>query len=252
MPENEKIPDTPFPETADIETSSEEYAERFAGPTGQWMLEVQKQIVLSFLRSTSGSSILDVGGGHGQLAIPLCHSNFAVTVLGSSESCRRRISEIVDSGKCSFKVGNVIDLPFPEQSFDNVICFRLLTHCRQWRKLIGELCRVAKDSVIVDYPTNQSLNRFAPLLFKAKKKIEGDTRIWALFKHQDVQEQFVREGFMPEKRKAQFFLPMVLHRTLKCRSLSVVLEGICRTLGLTRMWGSPVILKAVRKRDISA
>jgi len=35
----------------------------------------------------------------------------------------------------------------------------------------------------------------------------------------------------------------VLHRMLKCRGLSAFLEGACRALGLTRLWGSPVIIE---------
>ena len=33
-------PQCPFPETADIHTSSDEYATRFSGPAGEWMLAV--------------------------------------------------------------------------------------------------------------------------------------------------------------------------------------------------------------------
>lgn len=236
-------------ETADIETSSDDYAARFSGPVGNWMLEVQEKITLGLLEDTPGVPILDVGGGHGQLAIPLCRNNFSISVLGSSESCRKRISGIVDTGKCTFTVGNVTALPFPDRSFDTVISFRLLTHCEQWPKLISELCRVARHSVIVDYPTSQSLNRIAPFLFKAKKKLEGDTRRWTLFKHDDVLREFVKHDFALKTKTAQFFLPLVLHRTLKCRALSVLLESLCTTVGLTHLWGSPIILKAVRTED---
>lgn len=242
------MPSTIFPETADIETSSDEYASRFSGTTGEWMLGVQEKIVLGFLQDTPEASILDVGGGHGQLAIPLCRGNFAVTVLGSSESCRKRISKIVDSGKCAFKVGNVIELPFSNLSFDTVISFRMLTHCKQWPRLIQELCRVARYSVIVDYPTSQSLNKIAPLLFKAKKRIEGNTRVWALFRHDEIFREFVKHGFVLNRKKAQFFLPMALHRALKCRTLSVALEAIFRALCLTRFWGSPVIIEMIQER----
>ena len=76
-------PQCPFPETADIHTSSDEYATRFSGAAGTWMLDVQEQITRRLLRGFEGSSVLDVGGGHGQLAIPLCRDGWRVTVLGS-------------------------------------------------------------------------------------------------------------------------------------------------------------------------
>ena len=236
-------PQCPFPETADIHTSSDEYAARFSGAAGAWMLDVQEQITRRLLRGFEGASVLDVGGGHGQLAIPLCREGWPATVLGSDESCRHRIQSIVDSGACRFVVGDVIALPFPDKSFDVVLCFRLLTHCARWPELVRELCRVARRAVIVDYPTGQSLNAVAPALFGAKKKFEKNTRTWALFRHAQVIEEFAKNGYAPAATGKQFFLPMVLHRMLQNRAASAALEAICRALGLTRRWGSPVIVR---------
>ncbi len=232
----------PFPETADIESSSDGYAARFAGPTGEWMLAVQERLTLSLLRPYGGAlSILDVGGGHGQLALPLCREGHRITVLGSSKECARRIRPALDSGRCRFRVGNVIALPFPDRSFDLAISFRLLTHCGRWPELVSELCRVARKAVIVDYPTSQSVNRLAPKLFAAKKKVEINTRTWRLFTHAEVRGVFAGQGFTRARRKKQFFFPMVLHRMLKCRPVSAGLEAVFRGVGLTRLAGSPVI-----------
>ena len=236
-------PDCPFPETADIHTSSDEYATRFAGAAGEWMLAVQERIARRLLRGFAGATLLDVGGGHGQLAVPLGRAGWNVTVLGSDESCRHRVQAAVDSGACTFVVGNVVALPFPDQSFDVVLCFRLLTHCERWPELVRELCRVARRAVIVDYPTGQSLNAIAPALFGAKKKFEKNTRTWALFRHAQVIGEFARNGYAPAATGKQFFLPMVLHRMLKSRAASAALEAVCRALGLTRLWGSPVIVR---------
>ncbi len=232
----------PFPETADIESSSDRYAGRFDGATGQWMLAVQEQLTRSLLEPLGRElSILDVGGGHGQLAIPLCNEGHAVTVVGSAPECAHRIQSVVDPGHCQFVVGNVIALPFEDHSFDVALSFRMLTHCQQWPTLISELTRVARHAVIVDYPTSQSINRIAPRLFDAKKKFETNTRAWRLFRHAEVNEAFAANGFRLEHTRKQFFLPMVVHRMLKCRPLSATVEQLCRATGLTRLAGSPVI-----------
>ncbi len=233
----------PYPETADIETSNDDYATRFTGVSGQWLLEVQERLTLPLIDRAQGIRVLDVGGGHGQLAIPLCREGYEVTVLSSDDSCRKRIAEIVDSGACTFVTGSVIQLPFEDNSFDTVISFRMLTHCERWSELVTELCRVAKHAVIVDYPTSQSLNAIAPLFFEAKKKVEVNTRTWKLFKHHEVLDAFSAEGFRKNKRRGQFFLPMVLHRMLKCKPISTFAEGICKMLGFTALWGSPVIIR---------
>ena len=59
-----------FPETADVETSSEDYARRFSGRVGEYFLEVQARAALDLLVPWPGARVLDVGGGHGTLGIP--------------------------------------------------------------------------------------------------------------------------------------------------------------------------------------
>ncbi|MFA5044006.1 MAG: NAD-dependent epimerase/dehydratase family protein [Kiritimatiellia bacterium] len=240
-----------FPETADIETASDDYAGRFAGAVGAWMLKIQEIAVLDLLKEHPGVAVLDVGGGHGQLAGPLCREHYPVTVVGSAEVCRRRIAAFVDARQCRFQAADILKLPFADRSFDTVLCFRLVTHCARWEELIGELCRVAARAVIVDYPTSQSLNRAAPRLFGAKKKLEGNTRAFRLFRHDEIAGAFARHSFVPGRRSGQFFLPMVLHRRLKCRPLSAALEGLLRQIGLVRRWGSPVVLE-MRRREPDA
>jgi len=125
-----------FPETADIETASDDYAGRFAGAVGAWMLKIQEAAVLDLLQDHPGVTVLDVGGGHGQLAVPLCREKYPVTVVGSAEVCRRRIAALVDAGlpadlsrrsllakgegpaqagQCRFQVADVLKLPFAER-----------------------------------------------------------------------------------------------------------------------------------------
>lgn len=239
-------PNCPFPETADIHTSTDEYAGRFAGAWGEWMLGVQERLTLELLSDLpKGATVLDVGGGHGQLAYPMVREGFAVTVLGSDESCKHRIESLVEEGKARFLVGSVVALPFADDSFDAVVCFRLLTHCEMWPTLVKELCRVARKVVVVDYPTSQSANAIAPALFGAKKKYEKNTRTWKLFRHKEVAEAFEACGWHRGGIRKQFALPMVLHRMLRSKGVSAAAEAVCRVLGLTRLAGSPVIAKWV-------
>jgi 2-polyprenyl-3-methyl-5-hydroxy-6-metoxy-1,4-benzoquinol methylase len=170
-----------------------------------------------------------------------------VTVIGSDISCKHRIEDLIKSGNCHFEVGNVIALPYPDKSFDVVVAVRMLTHCGQWETLVKEMCRVSRGPVITDYPTCQSLNAAAPALFGAKKKYEKNTREWRLFKHREVRDAFAAAGFAETGRFAQFFLPMVVHRALKCKPLSAFSESVCRALGLTRLWGTPVIASFEKK-----
>ena len=233
-------------ETADIESSSDDYARRFSGPSGAWMLAVQEHGCLDLLSGHPGITVLDVGGGHGQLALPLARGGWPVTVVASDPSCRHRIEAAVKAGLLRFVVGDLLRLPFPDQSFDTVVSVRMLTHCRRWEEYVAELCRVARRAVIVDYPTSESVNRIAPALFGAKKRLEGNTRTFTLFTHREIAEAFAAVGYVPAARIGEVFLPMVLHRMLRCRPCSAAVETICGGLGLTQRWGSPVVARFSR------
>lgn len=230
-----------FPETADIFTSSDNYARRFAGPVGEWMLNVQELWVVRFARAAGGESVLDVGGGHGQLACPLSSAGFNVTVLGSAPECAARLQPHVSEGRIRFVVGNVIELPFADRAFDVVVSVRLLSHCLRWERLIAEMCRVARRAVIVDYPARRGLNALSSFFFGMKRKIEGNTRAWRDFRDEEVVHAFECCGFHLVQQTGQFFWPMVLHRALRCAPLSRWLERPFRWAGITARWGSPVI-----------
>ena len=232
---------------ADVETSSAAYARRFEGSVGRWFLDVQARTTLELLRPRPGSSVLDVGGGHAQLTGPLVEAGCDVTVYGSSDRCSERLQEWVRSGQARFRSGPLLQAPFPDGSFDAALAFRLLPHVDGWRELVRELCRVARHVVIVDYPTARSANAVSGALFGVKKGIEVDTRPFRVFRDAEVEEAFAAAGFVRTARRPQFLLPMALHRGLRLVSLSRAFETTARVAGLTRAWGSPVILRAERR-----
>ncbi len=234
-----------YPETADIETSTDGYARRFAGGVGRWMLEVQEQTVAAWLKDRPGATLLDVGGGHNQLAGPLARRGHQVTVVSSDPSCRHRLEADIASGLVSFTTGNLIALPFADRSFDVAVSIRLVPHCRRWQDLVGELCRVARQAVIIDYPTSQSVNALSGSMFGLKKSLEGNTRPYALFTHDEIRGAFAAHRFAPARVRPQFLLPMVFHRTLKLRAVSSGLERLLAATGLTARFGSPVLIEMV-------
>jgi ubiquinone/menaquinone biosynthesis C-methylase UbiE len=236
----------PFSETPDIETSSDCYAARFSGEIGQWFLNIQERATLKMLEPYAGGTLLDVGGGHGQLTPALVREGYRVTVLGSDASCQNRIQDLLKTGSCKFVVGNAFSLPFADNAFDVVISYRFLAHIQQWQRLLSELNRVAAQATIVDYPTVKSFNSISPLLFKLKQSLEGNTRPYVSYDEAQLLQFLQSIEAKPDARYAQFFWPMVLHRILKLPQLSSALEMSARLVGLTSILGSPVILKSLK------
>ena len=106
-------------EQADVESSSEEYARRFGGPVGRWFLATQTRVTLDALAGLPpGSTVLDVGGGHAQVAPPLIEAGYRVSVAGSEAACGRRLVPWTSVGLCRFDVADLLHLPYDAGAFD--------------------------------------------------------------------------------------------------------------------------------------
>ena len=77
--------------------------------------------------------------------------------------------------------------------------------------LLKEMCRVAKKSIIMDYPDKRSANILYNLFFDIKKKMEGNTRTYLLFSRQEITRELGKNNFGKPILKPEFFIPMVIH-----------------------------------------
>ena len=106
-------------------------------------------------RRWPAARVLDVGTGTGRAAIALAARGARVTgVDASAEMLAVAERRAKDAG-----VDGHVHAPatptgsrFADRSFDAVICLRVLMHTPDWRQSLGELCRVARDRVVFDYP----------------------------------------------------------------------------------------------------
>lgn len=193
---------------------------------------------------------MDVGGGHGQLAVPLVEHGYQVIVTGSADVCRKKLDRFLPSNSFEYLTCDMLDLPFEDNYFDVVMAFRLLPHVDRWPKLISEMCRVSRNIVIFDYPDTRSFNFLYSMFFHAKKALEKNTRPFRLFKRGELFKVLSKHGFGNPVLKPQFFIPMVMHRLLRSVTMSKSSEFVFRYTGLTHLFGSPVILKATKLRVI--
>ena len=228
-------------DTPDVQMSSAWYASRFENETGKWFLEVQERAVLNMISEWPGASVLEVGGGHGQLTGGLTRSGYRVTVLGSRPICAELIKEYVQSEKCRFEIGNVNKLPYADKSFDLVTSIRLMPHAQDWKSFIAELARVARKAVVIDFAVLRSVNCLAERLFWLKRKIEKNTTGFVIYDEREVLEQVESVGLVLKRRFPQYFIPVSFHRLLERAGISKKMESFFRTVGLTNHFGSPVI-----------
>lgn len=234
-------------EQPDLASSTDEYARRFAGAVGHYFLDVQWEFVRAFLPAPGTCRILDVGGGHAQLAQPLVKLGYDVTVFGSNDACIPRLDREVGAGKYHYVSGDLLSLPLDSDSFDIVLAFRLLPHLDNWPRFLDEVTRVASKSVVVDFPDLCSVNWFSERLFAAKAMVEDNTRHYRCFHQREIVDRLTTNEFCNIELQGQFLFPMAIHRLMRTRILSESLERVARATGMTERFGSPVILKASRK-----
>ena len=125
-----------------------------------------------------------------------------------------------------------------------MISFRFLPHEDEWAAAIGEMSRLAKKVIIVDYPDIRSFNIFYSIMFKMKKAYESNTREFLTFNRKSIKNEFCKNGFCQLIFKPQFFFPMVIHRALKSGVISSLLEAFPKIIGLNKLFGTPIIVKA--------
>ena len=239
--------------TPDVETASDDYARRFAGPVGGWFLDVQRRLVLDLLPAAGARPlrILEVGGGHGQLTEALLEAGHEVVVHGSTPGALARLQALRERhpARLHLVAASLWTLPFPARAFDVVIGVRLLAHVERYASLLEEMARVGRDRVIVDFPPRLSANLLEPLLFQLKRRIERNTRPFFSYHAGALTRPLAAAGYGRFRLEKQFFWPMVVHRKAGRRGLAEGLERAPRALGLTRRLGAPALLVAERLEE---
>jgi SAM-dependent methyltransferase len=221
---------------------------RFGGPIGRLIADEQERIIAGFLAPVAGLTILDVGTGAGRAAIALASRGASVTAVDASAEmlavAERRAKEAGVS--VAFARGDAHALEFDDLAFDAVVCLRVLMHTPGWTASLAELCRVARQRVVFDYPA----------LFSAAALQAGSRRMlsalgvrveaYRVFSERTIRAALARNGFRIVDCHRQFVLPIALHKRLGSPSVTKRTERLLALAGLNRLAGSPVTIVAER------
>lgn len=113
----------------------------------------QYKSVLDYV--SSGDTVLDAGCGEGALSIMLAQKGAQVTGTDISvpnvEASNTYAKE--QGVHAVFQVADLENLPFPDNSFDVVVCSHVLEHIPDFDKGLHELVRVSRKRVVFAVPT---------------------------------------------------------------------------------------------------
>jgi len=230
---------------------------RFSGPIGEFLLETQERLLLDACRPLAqgdaghplaGCSVLDVGTGTGRAAIGLARAGALVTgVDASSEMLEVARSRAEVAGVvATFDVGDAHALPFPDAHFDAAVSLRVLMHTPDWQRCVGELCRVARTRVVVDFPSRSSLAALESLARHLKRAAGGKVEAYRVMPERRVAAAFAAHGYRVVSVHRQFVLPIALHKAAGSLAFTRGIERVLGAVGLLWLAGSPITLVAER------
>jgi ubiquinone/menaquinone biosynthesis C-methylase UbiE len=124
-----------------------------------------------------GSKILDAGCGPGEMAAKLMQRGYEVWGLDIAEAMVRRARE--RCGVNRFRVGDIERIPFPDNTFDGVVCLGVLEYLDTDAKALREIERVLKPGgmAVVSTP-----NAICPL-YQMDRIIAAAESLYAFAKH---------------------------------------------------------------------
>jgi ubiquinone/menaquinone biosynthesis C-methylase UbiE len=223
-------------------------AMRFSGPIGRLIAETQEQQVAAFLAPLEGRRVLDVGTGTGRAAIALARRGALVTgVDASAEMLQVAERRARDAGVAvTFARGDAHRLEFADRSFDAVVCLRVLMHTPDWRASLHELCRVAGDRVVFDYPSRSSAAALQSVARRVVHVVKPSVEAYRVFSPGAIARALKGEGFAIGGEHRQFVLPIALHKRVNSEAWTRRVEAAMERAGLTRRLGSPVTVLAER------
>jgi SAM-dependent methyltransferase len=223
-------------------------AARFGGPIGTLLAEAQARVLTQFAGVSAETTVLDVGTGTGRAALTLAAAGARVTGVDASQEMLRvaRDRAAVNNRPVVFAPADAHALPFQDRSFDVAVSLRVLMHTPDWRRCLAELCRVARERIIVDYPALASLAVLQSTTRRLAAVFGARVEAYRVFSDRMVRHELARHGFRVGQVHRQFVLPIAVHKGLGSRRVTETVEHRLGAVGLTRLFGSPVTVLAER------
>jgi ubiquinone/menaquinone biosynthesis C-methylase UbiE len=224
---------------------------RFGGPIGRLLLETQDRVLLAFLGEVRGRHVLDVGTGTGRAALTLARAGAHVVGIDASAEMLRvaRARADAEGVSIAFEEGDAHALARGDGAVDAAVSFRVLMHTPGWRRCLGELCRVAREKIVFDYPAACSAALLQSIARRVAARLGRKTEPYRVFTAGAIAQVLDAHGYRITSVHRQFVLPIAFHKRIGSRAFTEGLEAGLDAAGLLRLFGSPVTVLAERCRS---
>lgn len=136
--------------------TAEEYDAWYDSPRGRWVGDIEFELLCRHLDTHPGKSLLDVGCGTGWFTRRFAAAGIDVTGVdvdaNALDFARQRSDHDI-----SYLEGDACRLPFPDQTFDQVISITALCFVDDWPRAIAEIVRVTRRRFVLGLLNRHSL-----------------------------------------------------------------------------------------------
>lgn len=186
-----------------------------------WTNHNYTQEILNFVRMLPHKgTVLDLGSGRGHTSFLLADLGMKVIGLDYIEDLTRKNNESVKengyTGKVAFKTGDILSIPFQEESFDSVVDIATLQHIhpKDWPLYADEVFKVLKPGGFLflaelSKKTEMFLN-FEPVK-ETTGNFEYEGLLYHFFERKEIEEIF-SFGFSIIKSEVHTFPEINNHR----------------------------------------
>ena len=221
---------------------------RFSGPVGRHLAETQEALLVDALAPAPGRHVVDVGTGTGRAAIGLATRGASVLGLDASAEMLVVARERAKAAgvPVEWSLADAHHLPIGDRSTDAAVCLRVLMHAIDWRQCVAELCRVSRWRVVLDFPAQGSAAAIESTVRRTRQRLGARVEAYRVLAERDVTAALANHGFHVVTVRRQFVLPIALHKAAGMFTVTKRIEGACASLGLLRLFGTPVTMVAQR------
>jgi ubiquinone/menaquinone biosynthesis C-methylase UbiE len=139
----------------------EAYDRWFTTPIGSLVKRYESELILNLLSPKLGEVILDAGCGTGIFTLDILSSGPKVIGLDLSLPMLMRGKKRLEGFPFQIVLADMLDLPFPEGSFDRAVSVTALEFIEDGKAAVDELFRVTKRGGCIVVATLNSLSPWA-------------------------------------------------------------------------------------------
>lgn len=157
-----------------FEGRAKHYEKIFSLPLIKGLEQAEVREILSMAEVTN-KSVLDLGCGYGKFS-KFWKEKGAKLVVGMDFS-KKMLEQARKKSDCNFLMGDAFNVPLKDKSFDIVTCIGVANYYENVDSLLREICRVAREEVVLTFPKNSKIGKIYVEVSKIRIFLKNENEI---------------------------------------------------------------------------